>query len=153
MTSICRIPIQEGHPLPKLDCIVKGGFWIVQVPTDTPILESNDLCSYPRCRQRTTTGTHMQRVQYCDEHVKYSREMQKKNYANGQRKIDAGLCVRHGCRNQRAPNKKRSGLGRCCAEHAALCNEKAKIAYRNNKPDNNITGGVSTSLLSNMNGT
>ena len=133
MTAICRIPIQEGHALPEIDYIVEDGYMVVHVPADTPISDSNELCHYPRCRKRTTLGIHMQQVQYCEEHVQYSRLMQKKNYANGQRKMDAGLCVRHGCKNSRGPNKRRPGLGRCCVEHAAICNEKAKLAYRNNK--------------------
>ena len=135
MTAICRIPILEGHEIPKLDCTLENGYLIVHVPVNTPIFDANELCCYPRCRQLTTTGIHMQKVQYCDDHVKYSRLMQKKNYANRQHKVPAGLCVRHGCCNQRAPNKRRPGLGRCCAEHAALCNERAKQAYRNTKSE------------------
>jgi hypothetical protein len=135
MTAVCRIPIQQGQPLPKVGFTIEGGYMIVHVPQDTAILDTEDLCNYPRCRQRTTTGVNMQRVQYCGEHVAYSRLMQKRNYASGQRKIGTGLCVRYGCRNPRTKNKRRSGLGRCCVEHAAEVNKKAKLAYRNRHPE------------------
>ena len=131
MTTVCRIPIEEGAALPELDYIIEAGYMLVRVPADAPILDSNDLCHYPRCRKRTAVGTHCQMLQYCDDHSKYSRTMQKRNYANGQRKIESGLCVRHGCQNERAPNKRRPGqLGRCCIYHAAMSNDKAKKNYR-----------------------
>ena len=132
MTAICRIPVLENNVLPKLDCTVEDGYMIVYVPTGTPVFDTNELCHYPRCRKQVTIGTHLQRLQYCFEHSEYSRKMQKQNYANRKRKMDAGICVRHGCFNSRAPNKRRPGLGRCCEEHAAMSAAKAKMAYRNN---------------------
>lgn len=134
-TAVCRILIQAGHALPELGFTVQDGYMIIHVPEGTPIVDTHELCNYTACRKPTTIGIHMQRVRYCDEHAAYSRSMQKKNYANGQRKVDAGFCVRHGCRNPRAQNKRQSGLGRCCVEHAVLANKKAKLAYRNNKSE------------------
>ena len=130
MTTVCRIPIEDGKDIPRLDFITQDGYIHVRVPNDTQILDSDELCKYPRCRKRTAVGTHCQKLQYCEDHSSYSRTMQRRNYANGQRKIESGLCVRHGCQNQRAPHKRKPGqLGRCCIYHAAMSNDKAKKNY------------------------
>jgi hypothetical protein len=135
MTSICRIPLQPNHAPPKLDCIIQDGYMIVQVPLNTPIFDTTDLCQYPCCRMHVASSMRSQnRLQYCDDHAQYARRMQKMNYKRQSEKIESGLCARRDCNNTRAPNKKKPGvLGRCCIEHAKQCNTRAKLSYQRRK--------------------
>ncbi len=131
MTSVCRIPLM-GKDVPTLDFVVIDGHMVVQVEAET-ILDSDELCQYPRCRRRVAMGLQGQFLIYCTEHSNYSKIMQKKNYAAAFLKNETGLCVRHGCNNPRALKKNANQLGRCCSEHAFQNNERAKAAYKNNK--------------------
>lgn len=133
MAALCRIPLLDNNILPKLDYTIQDGYMIVRVPVGTPVYDTDELCRYQRCRNLVTTGAHEQALQYCNEHAEYSRKMQKQNYENRKRKMEAGYCVRHGCFNPRAPTKRSSGFGRCCLEHAAQSAAKAKLMYRKNK--------------------
>jgi hypothetical protein len=135
MTAICRIYLQPNHAPPKLDYIIQDDYMIVQVPPNTPIFDTTDLCQYPCCRQHVATGMHSQkRLHYCDEHSQYARRMQKINYRRQSEKIKTGLCARRDCTNRRAPNKKKLGtMGRCCTEHARQSNERAKLSYQRRK--------------------
>ena len=136
MTSICRIPLQPNHAPPKLDCTIHDGYMIVQVPLGTPIFDTADLCRYPGCRKRVAIGLSREtKLQYCDGHAQYARDMQRKNYARQQDKIkNTGLCAQRNCNTPRKPNSKKKGaLGRFCVEHARLSNERAKKSYRKRK--------------------
>ena len=104
--------IQEGHALPKIDCIVEDGYMIVHVPADTPIFDSNELCHYPRCRKRTTLGIHMQQVQYCEEHVQYSRLMQRRTMQmDNEKGIPVSVFVTAAKIRERQINEDRDSVG------------------------------------------
>ena len=129
-TTICRFLLPGDYKIPKLQFDIEGG--VVVVVRAPPSLKLLEFCQHLQCTNGVTVGARGTVLKYCTVHKEYYQRMAKKIYMSHKRKIELGVCSRHGCVKP-CGEKKAGCVGIFCKQHADANNLSSKAAYKKRK--------------------